>query len=96
MKQNADFQVGISQAQSTATLLYIPVFLTTNESFQIRYYIRIFLKEHENCHGVKVESLKQCHLAILMPLEENPLQCLILKLSLVVKNFGVGRGVAEL
>ena len=43
MKQNADFQEGISQAYSTATPLPTPKVLTTNESFQLRYYIRIFL-----------------------------------------------------
>ena len=46
MKQNADFQEGISQAYSTATPLPTPKVLTTNESFQLRYYIRIFLKGH--------------------------------------------------
>ena len=51
MKQNADFQEGISQAQSTVTPLLTPKFLTTNESFQMRYYIRILLKGHENCQG---------------------------------------------
>ena len=56
MKKNADFQEGISQALSTATPLSLPSFLTTIESFEMRYYVRRFLKGHENCHGVKVES----------------------------------------
>ena len=51
MKQNADFQEGSSQAYSTATSLSTPKFLSTNKSFQMRYYIRIFLKGHENCQG---------------------------------------------
>ena len=51
MKQNADFNEGISQAYSTATPLPTQKFLTTNESFKMRYYIRIFLKGHENCKG---------------------------------------------
>ena len=51
MKQNADFDEGISQAYSTATLLPTPKFLTTNKSFQMMYYKRIFLKGHENCQG---------------------------------------------
>ena len=34
MKQNADFQEGISQAQSTATPLPTPKFLSSNESGQ--------------------------------------------------------------
>ena len=55
MKQNADFKEGISQAQNTATPLHIPRFLTTTESFQMRYYTRIFFKGHENCQGVKVK-----------------------------------------
>ena len=49
MKQNADFQEDISHAWSTATLLSSPIFLTTNKTFQMRYYVRIFLKGHENC-----------------------------------------------
>ena len=48
MKQNADFQEGILQAWSTATLLPIPKYFTTNKSFQMRYYVKIFLKGHEN------------------------------------------------
>ena len=56
MKQNADFQEGIWQAYSAATPLHIPRFLTTNESFQMRYYIRIFFKGHENCQGINVKS----------------------------------------
>ena len=44
MNQNADFQEGIPQPLSTATPLPTPKFLSTNESFQMRYYIRIFLK----------------------------------------------------
>ena len=51
MKQNADFQEGISQAYSTATPLPTPKVLTTNKSFKIKYYIRIFFKGHENCKG---------------------------------------------
>ena len=51
MKQNADFEEGFSQAKSTTRPLPIPRFLTTNESFQMRYYVRIFLKGHENCQG---------------------------------------------
>ena len=58
MKQNADFQEGISQAQSTATPLPSPNFLTTNKSFQMRYYVRIFLKGYENCQGSKIEIPK--------------------------------------
>ena len=38
MKQNADFDEGISQAQSNATQLPNPQYLTTNKSFQMRYY----------------------------------------------------------
>ena len=46
----------------------------------MRYYLRIFLKGHDNCQGEKlkvpknsllIESPKICPLAILMPLEEN-------------------------
>ena len=48
MKQNAGFQEGVSQAYSTATPLPIPKVLTTNESFQMRYDIRFFLKGHQN------------------------------------------------
>ena len=44
MKQNADFQEGVSQAYSTATPLPTQKVLITNESIQIRYYKRIFLK----------------------------------------------------
>ena len=51
MKQNADFNEGISQAYSTATLLSTPKFLTPNKSFQMMYYKRIFLKGHENYQG---------------------------------------------
>ena len=58
MKQNADFQEGISQAQRSATPLPTPKFLTTNESFQMRYYVRIFLKGHENCQGLKLKVPK--------------------------------------
>ena len=42
MKQNADFQEGISEAESPAKPLLNPKLLTTNESFQMRYHIRIF------------------------------------------------------
>ena len=38
MKQNADFQEGISQAEGTATPLPTSKFVTTNESFQMRYF----------------------------------------------------------
>ena len=48
MKQIADFQEGISQAWSTATPLPTQKLLTTNESFQMRYYKGIFLKGHQN------------------------------------------------
>ena len=48
MKQNADFQEGISQAYSTATLLPTPNFLTPNKSFQMIYYKKIFLKGEQN------------------------------------------------
>ena len=51
MKQNVDFQEGISQAWSTPTHLPTPKFLATNESFQMRYYVWIFLKWHEKCQG---------------------------------------------
>ena len=51
MKQNADFHEGISQAYSNATPLPTPIVPTTNESFQMMYYVRIFLKRHENCQG---------------------------------------------
>ena len=52
MKQNADFQEGISQAYSNATPLPTPKFLNTNnKSIQMKYYITIFLKGHENCQG---------------------------------------------
>ena len=43
-----------------------------------------------------VRSLKVCHLAILMPLEENPYIVPQLKALIGGKNFGVGRGVAVL
>ena len=49
MKQSADFQEGFSQAYSTATPLPDPKLLTTNKSYQMRYHIRIFHKEYENC-----------------------------------------------
>ena len=48
MKQNSDFQEGILQAQSTATPLPIHKSLNTNESFQMRGCITIFLKGHQN------------------------------------------------
>ena len=48
MKQNADIQEGISQAESTAIPWSTQKFLTTNESLQMRYHIRIFLKGHED------------------------------------------------
>ena len=48
MKQNADFHEGFSQAKSTNTPLPTPKFLNTNESFQMRYYVRISIKGHEN------------------------------------------------
>ena len=48
MKQNADFQEGILQAQSTATPLPTPKVLTINESFKMRYYKRVCLKGHQN------------------------------------------------
>ena len=51
MKQNTDFQECISQAYSPAPPLPTPKFLTTNESFQMRHYVRIFLKGHANCQG---------------------------------------------
>ena len=51
MKQNADFHEGISQAYGTATPLPTPKVLTTSVSFQMMYYVRIFLKGHENCQG---------------------------------------------
>ena len=53
MKQNADFQKGISQAYSTATPLPTPKVLTANESFKIRYYKRISLKAHKNGQRTK-------------------------------------------
>ena len=59
MKQNADYQLGISQAKSTAASLLTPKFLTTNDSFQMSYYVRIFLKGHENCQEVKAKSSKK-------------------------------------
>ena len=58
MKQNADFHYVDSQALSTTTPLPTLKFLTTNESFQMRYYVRIFLKGHENCQGLKLKVLK--------------------------------------
>ena len=48
MKQNADFQEGISEAESPAKPLLNPKLLTINESFQMRYYIGIFLKGRQN------------------------------------------------
>ena len=48
MKQNADFQESISPAYSIAAPLPTPKFLTTNESFHMGYYMRIFLKGHQN------------------------------------------------
>ena len=44
----------------------------------------------------KVRIVEICPLAILMPLEEDLLLDLIRKLSLVVKNLSMGRGVAVL
>ena len=44
MKQNANFQEGILQALRTTTPLPTLKFLTSNESFQMRYYMRIFLE----------------------------------------------------
>ena len=43
MKQNADFQEGISQAYSTAALLSTPKILTSDKGFQMKYYKTIFL-----------------------------------------------------
>ena len=45
MKQNADFQEGISQAQNTSTSLPTQKILTTYKSFQMRYYIGIWPKD---------------------------------------------------
>ena len=53
MKQNADFQEGISQAYSTATPLPTLNVLTTNKSFQMRYYIMIFPKGYQNSQTTK-------------------------------------------
>ena len=57
MKQNADFQDGFSQAQSTATPLPILEFLTTYKSFQMSRYIRIFFKGHQNGQRTKFYTL---------------------------------------
>ena len=54
-KQNADFQDGFPQAQSTATPPPTSKFLITNESFQVRYYVRIFLKGHQNGQRTKFQ-----------------------------------------
>ena len=56
MKQNVDFQEEILQAQSTATPLPTSKSLTTNESFQMRYYVRIFLKVHQNGQRTKFQT----------------------------------------
>ena len=56
MKQNADFQEGISQAQSTATPQPTLKFLTTNKIFQMGYYIRILLKGHQNGQRTKFQT----------------------------------------
>ena len=46
MKQNADFQEGISQPYIIATTLSTKKFLTTYESFQMRYILgKDFLQE---------------------------------------------------
>ena len=42
MKQNGNFQVGISQALSTATPMFTPKFLTIIKSFQIYITISTF------------------------------------------------------
>ena len=80
MKQNDDFQEGVSPAYSIAIPLLNPKFLTTNESFQMRYYVWIFFKGYENYQGSNIKISKNslfikqklCPLAILMPLKENP------------------------
>ena len=56
MKQNGDFQEGISQPQGAATPLPIPMFSTSNESFQMRNYKRIFLKGHQNGQRTKFQT----------------------------------------
>ena len=53
MKQNADFQEGISQAYIAATPLLTPKLLNTYECFQMSYYIGIFLKGHQNGQRTK-------------------------------------------
>ena len=58
MKQNADIQQGISQVKSTGKPLPTPKFLITNESFQTRYFIKISLKGHKNCQGLKLKDPK--------------------------------------
>ena len=75
-----------------ATLLATLDFKTINESFQMKYCIRIFLKGYKNGKMTKLKvpqnslfllsklrSLKLCPLANLMPLEENPYTVLHLK-----------------
>ena len=54
MKQNADFQEGISQAWSIATPLPTFNVFTTNESFKMKYYKRISLKGHKNGQRTKL------------------------------------------
>ena len=56
MKQNADFQEGISQAWSTITPLPTPKFLTTNENFEMRYYVKDFPKGAWKLPMVKAKS----------------------------------------
>ena len=78
------FSRGHITSLSIAKPLPDPKFLTTNESFQMRYYVRIFLKGHQNSQRTKCRFLTLLNkkwvflnfltlpLEVFMPLEENP------------------------
>ena len=58
MKQNADFQLGVSQAESTAKSLPTSKSFIPYESFQMMYYVRISLKGYENCQRLSLKVPK--------------------------------------
>ena len=58
MKQNANFQAGITQVQSAAIPLQSYGFKTISESFQMRYCTILYLKERQIVQGLKVWASK--------------------------------------
>ena len=50
------FQDGVVLCKSAATPLPTLWFLTTNESFQMRYCLNFFFKGHQNCQKSNIEG----------------------------------------